>query len=638
MAITSNNDAIEQIKERTDIIEIVSEHVVLKKSGRNFWGCCPFHKEKTPSMSVNPEKGIFKCFGCGVGGDAISFLMKLNNSPFMDVISDLAARYGIELPKFGFSSEKTELKNSIIEANNATTAFYTKNLLTLKEAETARKYLINRGITEDIINKFGLGFAQNSPDALSKYLISEKKFTAEALTSAGLILDKNNNKGYLDRFRNRIIIPLYSEKGDVIAFGARALEENQNPKYLNSPETAVYHKSKTLYGLFQAKDSIKSDDQVLIMEGYFDVITAHVYGLTNAVATCGTSLTEQHLKILSKYTMSRKIYLAFDSDTAGQTAAQRGAEVIKNTLDGIGEIKQFEESYANNSQANNNIVCEIRVVTTEAGKDPDEYIRNEGVESYKRCIKNAPLLIDYQINSIMKSKDEMNSPQGKFNISKKIIPILSEINNGIILDEYIRTVSQQLSIDIDTLKTEVNNYKKGVTKTEKIVKRIVTISLKKHVFAQKNLLSLFFINSERLPYSCINEMIKNVEFSEPNLIIIKNTIEQISIEVTNDKNLADKLFTIYAENQEIKEELVDIMYSINDKMEMVESENLKQFVEENINCIHNYYKTKETEQLKSLYHNSDNDEAADLQYQYQVREQVKLNRQRLELINGEEKK
>jgi DNA primase len=625
MAITDNNDAIEQIKDRIDIIEIISDHVVLKKSGRNYWGCCPFHKEKTPSFSVNPEKGIFKCFGCGTGGDAISFLMKLNNSSFMDIITELAARYGIELPKFGFSSDKTELKNTIISANNIAASIFTQNLLTLKDAENARNYLFKRGITEAVINEFGLGFARNSVDTLFKCLSTEKNLKPELLDAAGLIIAKNNNQGYLDRFRNRIIIPIHNEKGDVIAFGARALEENQNPKYLNSPETPVFHKSKTLYGLFQAKEVIKSEDKVLIMEGYFDVITSHVHGLKNTVATCGTALTEQHLKILSKYTISRKIYLAFDSDAAGQTAAQRGAEVIKTTLNGIGEIKQFDESYSNSSISDNTI-CEIRVVTTESGKDPDEHIRHEGVESYKRSIYNAPLLIDYQINSIIKSKGEINSPQEKLNILKKIIPILAEINNGIILDEYARLISQRLSVDINTLKTELINHKKGEKLTQKVSRRIVTNSSNKHVFAQQNLLSLYFISNEKLPYSCINELIKKVEFTEPDLIVIKQTIENISKEITNDKDLSDKLFAIYADNQEIKEALVDIIYSTNDKVGLVESENLKQFIEDNINCIQTYFKTQQREQLKALYHNLNDDEAA-AQVQYQVREQVKLNRQ-----------
>ena len=287
---SKSQDIVFEIKNRLDIVDVISEHIVLKKSGMNFWGKCPFHQEKTPSFSVNPDKNIFKCFGCGAGGDSISFLMKINNNTFWETITDLAQKFGLELPSHQISSEKTEIRNRIYELNLETASFYA-NLLESQEGKKAKEYLLARGLENNIISKFMLGYSPKQPDGLINHLKNKFKTDFELLEKAGLISKRNSGEGYTDRFRNRLMIPILDEKANVIAFGARSLEESQQPKYLNSSDTPVFNKGRTLYGLYQAKDSIKQNDSAVIMEGYFDVISAHAYGLTNVVATLGTALT-----------------------------------------------------------------------------------------------------------------------------------------------------------------------------------------------------------------------------------------------------------------------------------------------------------------------------------------------------------
>ena len=319
---SSFEEAVSLIKDRLDIVDTVSQYVVLKKSGANYWGICPFHDDKRPSMSVSPSKGIYKCFSCGAGGDALNFLVKIQNRSYKEVIFELAEKFGIELPKkMNPSAETKTLREGMLKACRKAALFYNSQLKTDKDASKAKAYLKKRDVGEEIIQEFTLGFAPNSYDSLYNEL--KKDFKDEVLEKAGLIL-KSNRGGWIDRFRNRIIIPIQNENGDYTAFGARAIEEGQNPKYLNSSDSMIYNKSKTLFGLYTAKDTIKEEDSVIIMEGYFDVISAQAHGVKNAVASCGTALTAEHIKLLSRYTKSRKIYLSFDTDSAGVNATKRG--------------------------------------------------------------------------------------------------------------------------------------------------------------------------------------------------------------------------------------------------------------------------------------------------------------------------
>ncbi len=277
------SEVIEEIKSRVDILDVVQSRVVLKKKGQNYWGCCPFHNEKTPSFSVNVQKGIFKCFGCGEGGDAISFLMKINNQSFNDVIKDLAQQYNIELPHtYGNSKQFTEEKQQIKDLLKKTCDYYYNNLLTMPEAKPALEYLEKRGITKEIIDEYKLGYSPKGYNDLQNHFKAD--YTPSVMEKAGLTV-KTEKNDTVDRFRHRIMIPIRDEAGSVIAFGARAIESNQSPKYLNSPDTLLYNKSRILYGINVAKEQMIKDDYVVIMEGYFDVISAKEAGLKNAVAS-----------------------------------------------------------------------------------------------------------------------------------------------------------------------------------------------------------------------------------------------------------------------------------------------------------------------------------------------------------------
>jgi len=610
-------ELVSKIKDRLDIVEVVSEQVILKKNGGHYWGLCPFHKEKTPSFSVNPNLGIYKCFGCGEGGDAISFIMKTQNKEFMEVISELAEKFGFEMPKKLFKSENKGLKEEMIKACKKACEFYNLRLLKDKNPETTKvlDYLKNRGITKEIIEKYTLGVASKQYDEFYKKFKDE--FSDEVLEKAGLIL-KTKEGNYIDRFRNRVIIPIQNEFGDYVAFGARAIEKDQMPKYLNSSDSLIYNKSKLLYGLYTAKDSIKEQDSVILMEGYFDVISAQAHGIENAVASCGTSLTADHIKLLSRYTPSRKIYLSFDTDSAGQKATKRNAELIKEAFQGLGDIKQFDESYI--STSDDKYSCEIRVIAPPEGKDPDEFIRSVGADSYREYMQHAPLLLDFQINTILKEKPK--TPTDKTKIVKELIPVLQEIQNDIIQSEYIRMIADTLDINVNALIREVKKsrvlIKSANDDVDKIVKKNVSILEK----AQKNLLSVFLVSDNRLSFEKIKEMIGNTEFTDETLINVKSTIDKLTCTVNNVKELIEKLYTAFADNQEIQRIVTDLI-SISETFQNLDDKDFITVIQENISKINQCHREKEQEKIRNLYKSANDNETEALKIQMQLRDRIR---------------
>lgn len=608
-------ELVSKIKDKLDIVDVVSEQVILKKNGSHYWGLCPFHKEKTPSFSVNPSLGIYKCFGCGEGGDAISFIMKTQNKDFMTVLSELAEKFGLEMPKKFQKSENKGLKEEMIKACQKAAEFYNLKLLKDKTPETTKvlEYLSDRGITKEIIEKYNLGLASKSYDEFYKKFKSD--FSDEVLEKAGIILKTKEDK-YIDRFRNRIIIPILNEFGECVAFGARAIEKDQQPKYLNSSDSLIYNKSKLLYGLYTAKDAIKEQDSVILMEGYFDVISAQAHGIENAVASCGTSLTSDHVKLLSRYTPSRRIYLSFDTDSAGQKATNRNAELIKEAFQGLGDIKQFDESYI--STTDDKYSCEIRVISPPEGKDPDEFIRSVGAESYKKYMEHAPLLLDYQINSIIKEKP--STPTEKTKTVKELIPILQEIQNAIIQSEYIRMIADTLSIDVNALTREVRKAKISISSNndvEKIVKKNVSILEK----AQKNLLSVFLVTDNSLSFEQIKEMIGGTEFTDETLINVKTTIDKLTCTVNNVKELIEKLYTAYVDNQEIQKIITDLI-SISETFKNLDERDFITAIKENVDKINQCHRQKEQEKIRNLYKSANDNETEALKIQMQLRDRI----------------
>lgn len=622
------DELIQQIKERLDIVEVVSEQVVLKKRGNNYWGLCPFHKDKNPSFCVTPHMGIYKCFSCGEAGDALKFLMKTRNVEFKDLIIELADKFGLEVPHTHKNSEGStkELKAQMLKATEIATEFYHDLLLRNKDsnADMALDYLTKRGIGTDIIKKYHIGIAPKAYTALYDEL--RKDFSNEVLEKAGLVL-KSDKGGYIDRFRNRVIIPIQNENGEFVAFGARALEKDQNPKYLNSSDSLIYNKSRLLYGLYTAKEAIKKEDSVILMEGYFDVISSQAHGIENCVASCGTSLTPDHVKLLSRYTKSRRIYLSFDTDSAGQKATARGASIIKEVFAGLGNVKQFDESYLPSSD--DKYACEIRVIAPPEGKDPDEFVRSVGADAYKMYMENAPLFIDFQIDSILKNKDKFTTPQEKAQFISTLIPILVEIKNKIIRAEYADMVAQSLGIVPEAIMSEIRSYERmNAPRVERIVKNVTknnSVSKK----AQKNLLSVFLVPDSHLNFTQINEMIGDVAFDDEILTIVKTTIDKLICNVNNVKELIEHLYTEFVDNPDAQAVLPELI-STSEAYRGLSEEDFRSVIKETIDKINRIRQEKEIEHIKQMYKGIDDDDPEALKIQIQLRDKIKKKRQKSE--------
>ena len=633
MVAKTLEEVIAEIKNRLDIVDVVREQVILKKNGGRYWGLCPFHKEKTPSFSVNPQLGIYKCFGCGAGGDALSFIMKTKNIEFMDLIKELAQRFDIELPtNFKHDGGSKDLRQEMMSACEKAAIFYHDLLVNhhSEEIKMATDYLTDRAISREIIDKFTLGIAPKSYTTL--YDILKKDFSDEVLEKAGLVLPSKEGRGCIDRFRGRVIIPIQNENGEYVAFGARALFKEQNPKYLNSADSLIYNKSKLLYGLYTAKESIKAEDSIILMEGYFDVISAQAHGVGNAVAACGTALTPDHVKLIARYTKSRRIYLSFDTDSAGQKATSRGATIIKEAFEGLGDIKQFDESYI--SSTDDKYSCEIRVVSPPEGKDPDEFIRTVGAESFKKIIQNAPLLIDFQVNNFLKHKKEYKTPQEKSRYVREFLPVLLEIHNEIIRTEYVKMVADALNIDEASLEAEVKKlaaYGASEPIVQPVIRKIVTKNVSVYEKAQKNLLSVFLVSDSPFTFTQIAEMIDNSYFSNETLINVKSTIDKLICTVNNVRELIEQLYTAYIENPEIQQVLTDLITTA-ETFTNLSPEDFQSLIFENIRRIQRCRWEEEKEKMRNLYKNADEDETEALKIQMQLRDKIN-NRIKSEKIN-----
>ena len=619
--VSSFEELISLIKDRLDIVDVVSQFVALKKSGANYWGLCPFHNDKKPSMSVSPSKGIYKCFSCGAGGDALNFLVKIQNREYKDVIFELADKFGFELPKkFHANNENKNIKKSMLSACKKAEDFYHDYLFT-PDAKVGMSILSKRDITFDIIKEYKLGFAPNKYDTLYKEL--KKEFSDEILEKAGLII-KSNKGGYIDRFRNRIIIPIRNENGETVAFGARAVKDGEAAKYLNSAESLIYNKSKLLFGMDKAIESIKEQDGVIIMEGYFDVISAQAHGVKNAVGSCGTALTPDHVKLISRYTKSRRIYLSFDTDKAGINATKRGSAVIKETLSAIGNVKQFDESHIS-SASSDKYACEIRVVSPPQGKDPDEFIRTMGGEAYLEYTKNAPLLIDFLLNNTLKNKNEAKTPQEKADLVNQIIEILKDVDNKIIQSEYVKMVSPIIDVDEKALLKELskaninNNYHFSVQDSNRNVTKSSQFELK----AQKNLLSVFLSTDSPLNYFRINELLPENIIQDEKLIIVKNTIDKLSCTVNNVRELTKELYTQFIEDDSLTQILTDLI-GYSEAFNGLDAEEFERAIRENISRLNRLYQEKEKKQIQQMYKQVNDDEVEALKIQIQLRDKLKL--------------
>ena len=619
MAEVSYQQAIEKIKDSLDIVDVISKYVILKKTGRNYQGLCPFHGEKTPSFVVTPDKQIFKCFGCGEGGDVLTFLMKINNQTFNEVIQEQAVALGIELPKFDVKNAQVHKaeRERLYDAMELAVKYFKNNL---QSNQKALEYLEKRGINEVAIGKFSLGLAPKGNFELKNYL-TNLGFTVDELSKAGLVYEKDGN--FLDRFRNRIIIPIKDVNSNTVAFGARAIIDGQMPKYINSPESSIYNKSSILFAMNRAKDAIKEKDSVIFMEGYFDVISAHLAGVENAVATCGTALTPQHIKLISRYCPSRRIYLAFDTDSAGKKAIEHGADVIKNIFNSLGDVKQYDSNFHNNDN-----VCEIRVVQEIQGKDPDEYIREFGGEEYLKKVEKAPLLLDYQLQQVYSSLEAKLSPQEKSNYVIQIAEILSQIKNPVILDEYIKVASFKLDVSENILKNQVKSNQQDenlvmVAQDNDFVPIRKTLSNDdQYETMEENLIKLAFCadNDEKKNFFKENSSTYLAQNQENQKII--DVIDKCILEINNVDELAKKIFLEFYNNQNIQKKISDNIFS-SQQFNNLSTEDYKKAIAETLTRLKKLKQQNKKEELKKLLKDDSLSEEEKLKISTQIFQELK---------------
>ncbi len=421
-------DKIEEIKRRADIVDLVSEYVTLKKGGKNFLGICPFHKEKTPSFTVNRDKQIFYCFGCGEGGNVLTFLMKMSDMSFPEAVRHLAGKTGVVIPErilTRHEKESSSIRNEVSRVNKMAAAYFSKNLFS-QAGKEARDYLRKRGIQEDVIKEFGLGYALDGWRHLRDYF-EKAGIALKLVEQSGLVIPKSNGGGsFYDRFRGRLIFPIEDAGGTVIAFGGRIIGEGE-PKYLNTSESPVYIKGRNLYGLNRTKEDIRKKGYAILVEGYFDLITLWASGIRNIVATLGTALTRDHVDLMRRYTSH--VVAVFDPDEAGKKALTRSIELF----------------LSGNMQAKGAVLLD--------GYDPDQYLRTHGKESFMEMIDGAESLVDYYIENVIGKVATFEEKRGAL---REAVPFIIHIDNARERDLFIKRVSEKLGLDQELLTREVN--------------------------------------------------------------------------------------------------------------------------------------------------------------------------------------
>jgi len=428
-------DTIEEIRTRSDIVEVISTYIPLKQKGKNFWALCPFHHEKTASFSVNPDKQIFYCFGCNAGGNVFNFLMQYEKMEFPEAVRALAEKCGVDI-KTSKERLSQSSRDELYKLNEAAASFYHNLLLKKGEGETASKYLRDRGISEKTVEEFRLGYAPDRWDNLVNYMKKEG-VQPELLVQAGLAVQSKKEKGtYYDIFRKRLLFPIFNVRRKVIGFGGRALVQGDNsPKYLNSPETRIYSKGRELYGLSHSSGHIKETGYVIVVEGYMDFLTPYQGGVRNIVATLGTALTTEHIRLLKRY--ASNVVIVYDSDAAGELASLRGLDMLA------------EEG------------LNVRILTLPEGFDPDDFVRSKGAQKFEEQSKKDSLdLFDYKLGLLLARYDKSRI-EDKAIVSREMLQTISKIDNAIIKSGYIKRLAERLNIYEHAILEELKKIKSG---------------------------------------------------------------------------------------------------------------------------------------------------------------------------------
>ena len=523
-------EVIEDVKSRCDIVSTISQYMSVKPSGSNYKGLCPFHGEKTPSFYINTSKQIYKCFGCGEGGDVINFVMKMENLDFIDAVKLLASRYGIEINTNMDEDTKLRIEKSkkYQDIHTEAARFYFTNLI--KEKNPGYQYLRTRGLDDKIIKKFGLGYSLNSWNTLRDYLLS-KGYEKKDLIECGLFGYKSETDTIYDKFRNRVMFPIFDYRGNVIGFGGRVLDDSL-PKYLNSPDSLIFNKRLNLYGLNFARKEIK-DRTVILVEGYMDLISLYQYDIKNVVATLGTALTEQQGQLIKRY--ADTAIISYDSDDAGVKATLRGIDIL--TKLGIS----------------------VRVLNLKDCKDPDEFIRKYGVLEYKNAIESSTHYIKYKID-ILKRSFNIQNDEEKVKFAKEASKIIKELKSPVEIDYYTKYLSSQIDISVDSIKREVygksyNNYSTNKYSNNKNINNRYTNS---------------FLKKDEKALEKPKTIVNGRQFVEENLIKImledKKLRDIILLKVNEEdflSNASKEILNYIIKNQELDKITIDKIKSLN---------------------------------------------------------------------------
>lgn len=481
-------DKIEEIRSSVDIVDYINQFVSLKRVGKNYVGLCPFHAEKTPSFTVSPDKQLYHCFGCGAGGNVFNFVMQYEKVSFFEAVKRIAEFIGIELPKPERKDRWIETEfEELYEANRFAEEFFVKSLLKTSEGKKAMEYLYKRGVNDATIAKFGIGYSPEQWDALVQHAIKQG-FSLELLEKVGVIIKKEDGS-YYDRFRGRIIFPIFSITGRIIAFGGRRLKDDENiPKYINSPETKIYTKSKVLYGLYQGRDSIRKKGYAILVEGYMDCISLFQAGVENVVASGGTALTEEQVRLISNYTNT--IYFIYDADSAGAKAMMRGIDLI--LAQGI----------------------DVYIVNLPEGEDPDSFIKKHPVSEFDKLIENAVNFVEFKASTYQKL-GKLDDPNVKVKAIRSIVESISKIPDALKRSVFIREISSKYKIPEQVLNAEleVAILKSGKETTKKEVNSQVqtegSIILKfKSIPAEERDLAKILLEADEVVLRFIFEYIK----------------------------------------------------------------------------------------------------------------------------------
>lgn len=533
-----SEELIEEIKNSNDIVDVISQYVNLKRSGRNFFGLCPFHKEKSPSFSVSPDKQIFHCFGCGAGGNVIHFISKIENADFKEAIGILANRAGIELPTLNnYEDNKTALlKSKVYEINQIAAEFYHQNLYK-PTSKIGQEYIKKRKLDNRTLKSFLIGYSVNF-DELYR-ILKQKGFTEEEILASSLV-NKTDDGKYIDRFRKRVMFPIQDTRNKVIAFGGRVTDDSK-PKYINSPENIVYSKGRHLFGLNVAKRGELKN--IIIVEGYMDAISLYQRGITNVVASLGTALTEAQGRLLRRY--SERVTIGYDSDGAGQAATLRGLEILQN------------------------IGCDVRILQISGAKDPDEYVIKYGPERFLKCVEQAISLVEFKVKMLKQSLN-LDNINDKIKFLNQVAKILSNVTNSIERELYVEKIANEYNVSKEAIYGEVNKliYAKN-TGEKTLEKPIVKKEIKKEkqeidssTTKRENLIIYLLINYPQESYKKIKSVISENDMKlEENQKILKKMYEEIekgniNIDILNyfeEQNIIDHISGIMSYDFEISD-------------------------------------------------------------------------------------